>query len=147
MALILTVPVSQHCGAALATARAHISDLDSKIAAFELVLEALRDERNIFQKQLDAYTYPVDTLPNEIISEIFVNFIPPYPNAPPMGGIFSPVVLGQICRRWREIAFSTPSLWRAIKIDFEQATALDEQADLLETWLLRSKDCPLSISL
>ncbi|KAJ7113098.1 hypothetical protein C8R44DRAFT_984911 [Mycena epipterygia] len=139
--------VQQHGESTLAVARAQISDLDVKIAALELVLGAFRDERNILQEQLDAYIYPVDNLPNEIISEIFVNFIPPYPRPPPLRGIFSPVVLGQICRSWREIAFSTPSLWRAIQIDFEETETLDVQAALLETWLFRSGDCPLSISL
>ncbi|KAJ7641164.1 hypothetical protein FB45DRAFT_712335, partial [Roridomyces roridus] len=57
---------------------------------------------------------PVLTLPNEITSEIFVHFLPPYPVCPPMTGLDSPTSLTHICRQWREIALATPKLWRAI---------------------------------
>ncbi|KAJ7705931.1 hypothetical protein B0H14DRAFT_2415857, partial [Mycena olivaceomarginata] len=53
---------------------------------------------------------PVLTLPNEIISEIFVQFLPVYPLSSPSTGPFSPTLLTQICRRWREIALTTPLL-------------------------------------
>jgi hypothetical protein len=41
------------------------------------------------------------TLPNEIVSEIFVHFVPPYPESPAFTGILSPATLSQICRQWR----------------------------------------------
>ncbi|KAJ7479691.1 hypothetical protein FB451DRAFT_1130966 [Mycena latifolia] len=124
--------------------RARKVDLDAEIAAMELALQSLRAERDILERQL---AYPVHTLPNEITSEIFVNFLPAYPIPPPLSGILSPVVLGHICREWREIAFSTPRLWRAIEIVFIDEEDLPKQLDILKTWLLRSGECPLSISL
>ncbi|KAJ7028557.1 hypothetical protein C8F04DRAFT_62795 [Mycena alexandri] len=56
--------------------------------------------------------------------------------------------LCRICRRWREIALSTPKLWRANRIevagDYEEQ---DMRLELLGTWLSRSGHCPLSLSL
>ncbi|KAJ7280780.1 hypothetical protein C8J57DRAFT_1057281, partial [Mycena rebaudengoi] len=86
------------------------------------------------------------TLPTEITSEIFVHFLPPYPECPPTIGRLSPHMLGQICRTWREIALSTPQLWRAIELRLS-TTSPTMALDLLSTWISRSKDCPLSISL
>ncbi|KAJ6524275.1 hypothetical protein DFH09DRAFT_1372227 [Mycena vulgaris] len=128
-----------------AEARTRISALDAQILELELAPVALRHERRALEDQLDSYTYPVLTLPNEIISEIFTHFIPVYPKSPPMVGIFSPLVLGQICHTWREIAVSTSSLWRAISLDFDQTEHHPTQLHLLEIWLDRSRASPLSV--
>ncbi|KAJ7280846.1 hypothetical protein C8J57DRAFT_1002706, partial [Mycena rebaudengoi] len=86
------------------------------------------------------------TLPTEITSEIFVHFLPPYPQCPPATGLSSPELLCQICRVWREIALSTPRLWRAIKL-CPPTTSPTKALDLLRAWVSRSKDRPLSIFL
>ncbi|KAJ6524282.1 hypothetical protein DFH09DRAFT_1286434 [Mycena vulgaris] len=132
-----------------AEARVQISALDAQILELELALGALRHERKILQDELDSYTYPVLELPNEIVSEIFTHFLPLYPERPPLWGALSPFTLGQICRTWREIALATPSLWRAIRLDYpNQITdTLAGSLHLIENWLERSKASPLSIAL
>ncbi|KAJ7028581.1 hypothetical protein C8F04DRAFT_1119155 [Mycena alexandri] len=59
-------------------------------------------ERPPQESQHDALSH----LPPEIVSEIFIQFLPPYPKAPPLFGPVSPLLLCRICRRWREIALS-----------------------------------------
>ncbi|KAJ7257405.1 hypothetical protein C8J57DRAFT_1074416, partial [Mycena rebaudengoi] len=54
-----------------------------------------------------------------------------------------PAVLGQICRKWREIAFDTPRLWRTIALDLWDRDSFE----VLKTWLSRSKGCSLSLLL
>ncbi|KAJ7742585.1 hypothetical protein B0H16DRAFT_1563054 [Mycena metata] len=90
------------------------------------------------------YSPPVLTLPTEIVSEIFVHFLP-YPKTPSFTGRSSPNVLGQICSNWREIALSTPSLWRAITLHLWNGRRLDQKLRLLEIWLQRSGSRLLSI--
>ncbi|KAJ7149547.1 hypothetical protein C8R46DRAFT_521590 [Mycena filopes] len=93
-------------------------------------------------------TYPVLTLPPEIVSEIFLNFL--HPGIPPLFGLLSPLLLCRICHHWRGIALSTPTLWNTIRLDItkpwddEKAAA---QLELVHAWLSRSRDCPLSITL
>ncbi|KAJ6509703.1 hypothetical protein DFH09DRAFT_1050020 [Mycena vulgaris] len=132
-----------------AEARARISALDAEILHLELYIISLRHEREAIKMQLDSYKYPVLELPNEIVSEIFTHFVPVYPISPPVVGILSPSTLGQVCRRWREIALSTPSLWRAISLDLDDKTAINHatQLHLLETWLDHSRASPLSVAL
>ncbi|KAJ7834594.1 hypothetical protein B0H13DRAFT_1467448, partial [Mycena leptocephala] len=88
-----------------------VVDIDAEILDLERSLFALRNEKALLQHRLDSYKYPVLTLPNEIVSEIFIHFLPIYPFCPPLTGILSPNLLTQICRRWREIALATPGLW------------------------------------
>ncbi|KAJ7257080.1 hypothetical protein C8J57DRAFT_555544 [Mycena rebaudengoi] len=86
------------------------------------------------------------TIPTEIMSQIFIAFLPAYPERPPVTGLLSPALLGQICRNWREIAFDTPWLWRAIEIYLHKGSSVDTQLNVLTTWLSRSKNCSLSVS-
>ncbi|KAJ7257136.1 hypothetical protein C8J57DRAFT_1517176 [Mycena rebaudengoi] len=128
--------------------RCRISELDTCIQDLEKSLAVARGEREKLQSRLDDdYKYPILALPAEITSEIFTHFLPIYPLRSPLSGLLSPTLLGQICRIWREIAFDTPRLWRAIEIDLsEEGSMLDAQLDALTTWLSRSKNCPLSLS-
>ncbi|KAJ7115595.1 hypothetical protein C8R43DRAFT_853681, partial [Mycena crocata] len=80
--------------------------LDSQIAALENSIGALKLERMTLQIQLDAIVYPVLTLPNEVISEIFQNRVDS--NDALFSSPTSPLFLGHICREWRAIAISTP---------------------------------------
>ncbi|KAJ7259243.1 hypothetical protein C8J57DRAFT_1073281 [Mycena rebaudengoi] len=123
--------------------RSRISELDARILALQESLDAARSERENLQSRLDDYKYPVLV---EITSEIFVHFLPTYPLRPRLAGILSPTLLGQICRNWRKIALDTPRLWRAIEIYFFRGSSFDAKLSILTTWLLRSKNCPISPS-
>ncbi|KAJ7684234.1 hypothetical protein DFH06DRAFT_1155082 [Mycena polygramma] len=127
---------------ARAADRARVVHLDIQIRDLREKLRALELEKKIAQERLDSYKYPVLTVPNELISEIFLHVLPVYPLAPPLAGPSSPTALSQICRRWREIALATPSLWRAITLYGHE----DPSPQRTETWLSRSGVCPLSIS-
>ncbi|KAJ7028935.1 hypothetical protein C8F04DRAFT_48654 [Mycena alexandri] len=94
--------------------------------------------------------YPILTLPPEIVAEIFLNFLPIYPECPPLLGVLSPLALCGICRPWRGIVLSTPMLWRALEIElreYEDPKALICKLDLMDAWLLRSGNCPLSLKI
>ncbi|KAJ7641199.1 hypothetical protein FB45DRAFT_1053769 [Roridomyces roridus] len=131
--------------AARAADRARVVAIAAEIDQFEQRIRALQVEQDFFQHRLDAYEYPVLTLPNEIVSEIFIHFLPTYPHCPPMKGRESPTTLTHICRRWHEIALATPKLWRAIAVFYTQKRT--KQTRLVQTWLNRSGSCPLSIRL
>ncbi|KAJ7435767.1 hypothetical protein B0H11DRAFT_1937246 [Mycena galericulata] len=126
--------------------RDRIVELDLQIYILNDSLRRLVLERQSLQTHLDAYIYPVMTLPNEIVAEIFLcTCISAFDLSladPP-----SPFPLGHICRKWREIALSTPSLWRDINMELKNIAAHDNQLRLLEAWLVRSRQCLLSISL
>ncbi|KAJ7126193.1 hypothetical protein C8R44DRAFT_781308 [Mycena epipterygia] len=101
-------------------------------------------------QQHETCANPFLTLPPEIVAEIFVKFIPSYPDRPPLFGVLSPLLLCEISRQWRQIALSTPTLWRSIRIDINEPGGqgkVERKLDVLATWLSRSGRCPLSICL
>ncbi|KAJ6588155.1 hypothetical protein B0H19DRAFT_1098166 [Mycena capillaripes] len=143
--------------AARAADRARIADINIRILELERSLQSLHEEKDLLQDRIDAYTYPVLTLPNEIVSEIFVHVLPEYPRRPQTRGLLAPTTLGQICQKWRDIAFSTPALWRAVQIRLPQfhwglksehsQRTVEKKLRLMNAWLMRSGSCQISIEL
>ncbi|KAJ7704520.1 hypothetical protein B0H17DRAFT_13181 [Mycena rosella] len=127
--------------------RARVEGLEAQILELQHTLGALQQEKDLVQGRLNAYRYPVLTLPTEIVSEIFVHFLPVYPHRSSLLGPSSPALLAQICRKWRDIALSTPALWRAVKVFLNKKRRLEQQLCLLERFLERSGSCRLSIEL
>ncbi|KAJ7130362.1 hypothetical protein C8R44DRAFT_872173 [Mycena epipterygia] len=118
--------------------RARLADVKPQILKLKTSILLLHQEEELLCGRL---AYPVLTLPNEIVSEIFLHLLPVYPERPPMTGRLSPTVLCLICRKWRDIAMSTPALWRAI------ALFLGSEPRLLEAYLECSGSCLLSVKL
>ncbi|PPQ97307.1 hypothetical protein CVT26_006653 [Gymnopilus dilepis] len=83
-----------------------------------------------------------DSLPVEIASTIFIHYThsdfdetqKPRPS----------LRLGKICKRWRQIAWSTPDLWTNLTIHPEHVTSRTH-IELAEEWLSRSGTLPLWI--
>ncbi|KAJ6490706.1 hypothetical protein C8R47DRAFT_976980, partial [Mycena vitilis] len=61
-----------------------------------------------------------------------------------------PLVLCGICRRWRDVALTTPTLWSSLLVDCDEAmrgTTHAGAAAFCQMWLSRAHGSPLSICL
>ncbi|KAJ7208723.1 hypothetical protein C8J57DRAFT_1021890, partial [Mycena rebaudengoi] len=114
-----------------------LTELNAHIWTLMRSFSPARCERDDLQSRIDDYKYPILTLPVEVTSEIFINFLTIYPLPPRMAGLLSPVLLGQICCKWRAAAFGTPRLWRAIdiQVDTRNQALFPAQLNVLDTWL------------
>lgn len=130
-----------------AAVRTQIEEIDAQMVEMERSFGCLQEKRNSLRGRLDTYRYPVLNLPNEVVSEIFVRFLPVYPKRAPAFGPLSPTLLTQICHKWREIALSTPALWRAVALSGSRKWTTKQKVHFLETALERSGSCSLSIDL
>ncbi|PPR03435.1 hypothetical protein CVT26_007902 [Gymnopilus dilepis] len=74
-----------------------------------------------------------DSLPVEIISIIFIDYL----EGVTCFGPRTALKLGKVCRRWREIAWSTPELWTDLTMHPRHATSRTH-VELAEEWLCRS---------
>ncbi|KAF8170631.1 hypothetical protein K438DRAFT_1982512 [Mycena galopus ATCC 62051] len=107
---------------ALDADRANIPETAAQIAPvldLERSLSELRAEKTLSQEPLHSYKCPVLALPDEILSEIFIHFLPTYPLCPPLTGSDSPTFLTHIYRKWRAVSLATPMLWRAIELFYD----------------------------
>ncbi|KAJ7659137.1 hypothetical protein DFH06DRAFT_989743 [Mycena polygramma] len=132
--------------------RSRISKIDSEIATHKMSITELKYEQAILEDHLAGYVYPVLTLPNEIVSEIFLQTLDPsdtpfHPSNSLLSGPTSPLFLGHICGRWRAIARSTPSLWTTISLTTDNVRSPNRRLRLLDIWLTRSRQCLLSITI
>ncbi|KIY72630.1 hypothetical protein CYLTODRAFT_440525 [Cylindrobasidium torrendii FP15055 ss-10] len=114
-----------------------------------------------FTSQAKTILCPMRWLPNEVISLIFMQVCfeatrdPVRPNPSKrltVSGVYAPIVLSSICKRWRDIALSTPHIWTFIYAPPprsvgspppEHASLHDEH--VIPTYLERSGVQPLNI--
>ncbi|KAJ7659292.1 hypothetical protein DFH06DRAFT_439152 [Mycena polygramma] len=147
--------------ASLEADRARVKAIEAQIADIKQSISALLAEQTLARERIESYKYPVLTLPNEIMSEIFMHLLPQYPLCPPLTGNLSPHLLLRVCRKWRDIALSTPILWRAILVEKtipdcdplrrrmtdNKMSVARGQASRVKSWLDRSGRLPLSIQI
>ncbi|KAJ7659757.1 hypothetical protein DFH06DRAFT_1130510 [Mycena polygramma] len=103
----------------------------------------LRREHDDIQGRLNGTFYPFLTLPTEIIIEIFVRCLADKVVLPSSDTL--PMVLGSVCRQWRSIALSTPTLWASLELTLDPNLPREFYI-VLETWLSRSGQQPLTLS-
>ncbi|KAK7031038.1 hypothetical protein VNI00_013828 [Paramarasmius palmivorus] len=135
-----------------------VSAPEEKIQLLNEKISQLQAERDGLQSFIDnhrALLSPARRLPRDILAEIFLHCLPT-DRLPSCDGRKAPLVLTTICRFWREIAVTTPRLWRAIHFiipiltgyiihdDFRKQTRLHNEG--LQLWLERAKSVPLTIS-
>jgi hypothetical protein len=119
---------------------AGLLELDDEIDALEAILEQRRQDRQALREFCNAHAAllsPINRLPTELLAEIFVLRTQEARHAS---------ILGAVCNHWRQLALSTPRLWCTINEILDQDDP-DSQADKVLTWLQRSVQCPISVTL
>ncbi|KAF7357903.1 hypothetical protein MVEN_00836600 [Mycena venus] len=147
-----------------------LKHLDDEIAVLQKALDKLSEERNAlsaYVKAHEALMSPIRRLPLDILEHIFVACLPTHRNCV-MSAKEAPVILGRICSSWRNISLRTPRLWcrlhiveppppessnsltassrRLLQLEAKVTQRL-QRLEVANTWLRRSGQCPLSISL
>ncbi|KAK1219447.1 hypothetical protein PQX77_017819 [Marasmius sp. AFHP31] len=83
----------------------------------------------------------INTIPVEILTEIFGYFLPKGnaldPPIPPL------VTFVSVCRHWRQASLNAPYLWSTIRLYNPRPSRIQ----MLRQWLERSKACPLTLML
>ncbi|KAJ7581408.1 hypothetical protein C8J56DRAFT_833435 [Mycena floridula] len=136
----LTVAERANINQLLDTSNNEISRLSAAID--KLVLEKERLQANVASYK--AILAPIRLLPEDMLREIFVSCLPSE-EAASTAITDAPLLLGRVCRSWREIALSTPELWTSIHIQFLFETDTLRLCDEAHAWIARSGTCPLTI--
>ena len=89
---------------------------------------------------------PIHRLPLELLMVIFSfcisrdRIVWPSPT-------HGPLLLVRICSAWREIVLSMPKMWSSIYLDIRSKQCGSKYVEMVDTWLGRSGNCPLSLTL
>ncbi|KAJ7693813.1 hypothetical protein B0H17DRAFT_1199507 [Mycena rosella] len=136
--------------------RQRLLQLDAQIVVQRLALDALEQTRLDVERELHATaTFPVAELPAELITEIFLWCHPMHEDTFEVPSdvvcndrsIPSPLTLASVCRRWRDLALSTPELWSRIEFGFRDGSSASEASQRVKQWLDRAAPRPLTVSL
>ncbi|KAF8194631.1 hypothetical protein BJ912DRAFT_924107 [Pholiota molesta] len=141
--------------------------LNEKISEMERIIKPLKLERDSLADEIQQHTRWLTAFhcfPDDMLREIFLACLPDQHNAI-MSCREAPLLLGRVCRRWRSVVYSTPSLWASLHIPYpspmthppranEEARRLikGDQEKLkkhqvaIKDWIQRSGACPLSLS-
>ncbi|KAJ7236229.1 hypothetical protein C8J57DRAFT_138333, partial [Mycena rebaudengoi] len=131
--------------------RAALVKVRAQLLFHEKHIDALKKEEAELQAGLALVTYPVLTLPVEITSSIFLHCLSSHGRVIP-SSLRAPLLLAQICHRWREVALSTGQLWSSLYPSYSLIKAQAKHdwhplCALMQTWFCRAKVAPLSLGL
>ncbi|KAJ7205013.1 hypothetical protein GGX14DRAFT_306305, partial [Mycena pura] len=90
--------------------RASLEEVETAIRRQQALLSELHRRQQELERRLALVVYPVLTLPNEIVSHIFVDCLPSHGRVRPSRRT-APLLFTRICRHWRYIALATCELW------------------------------------
>jgi hypothetical protein len=134
-------------------AESDLYKVENEIDRVQEVLSQLcrrRDEISEHISNHRALLSPVRKVPDELLAEIFTYCLPWFSEKKAKNNAFlrreAPLLLAQICSRWRTVAISTQELWSFIRIEYGKFTLHRDMANMA-LWLERSGTYPLSLVL
>ena len=123
---------------------------DPRVELVELdaLLKRLALKRYDLKRKINRFHSPiVRLLPPDVMSTIFEFCLPDFTDRQvsqfTKEDLFIPLFLGAICSYWRDIAWSTPSLWSSLVVTDKYISHV--AAGIAQEWLVRSGQLPLSI--
>ncbi|KAJ7364909.1 hypothetical protein DFH08DRAFT_1073427 [Mycena albidolilacea] len=130
-----------------------LARVEARIEEMEIVLSQLKELRASLKTPIDAHRTlisPLRRIPQDVLLAIFSSCLPSEHNAL-IDPAEAPLLLGRICRHWRDVTYTTPMLWSSIHIpclDYLHAppNMISGLERTVEAWLERSSACPLSVS-
>jgi len=123
-------------------------EMDELKIKIEKILVKRRALRTVMNENHDPLIY---SFPPEIASHIFMQYATP-------SALFdrdnrsTPLYLGAVCRKWRQLAWATPRLWSSLLVGFRlrgryNCSNESDLPQLVAEWLDRSASLPLTIRL
>ncbi|EJD06209.1 uncharacterized protein FOMMEDRAFT_153610 [Fomitiporia mediterranea MF3/22] len=89
----------------------------------------------------DGSTHPINYIPSEVLSLIFIHCV----SFPP--DFTEPLILSEVCRKWRAVALQTPALWNTITLPIPGFDGGLPHIQIVEIFLKRSAALPLKVDL
>ncbi|KIM91283.1 hypothetical protein PILCRDRAFT_810534 [Piloderma croceum F 1598] len=148
----------------ISVAQAHVSRIEEDLARLQILQTQLVHKRNEALACVDQHKYllsPIRRLPAELLAVIFSFCLPTRSEQFDLRSeeedlwrkrYFSincreaPLLLGRVCRLWRAVALSTPSLWSSFSTAMIDTSMPHHTTSGAQTFLSRSGACPLSLS-
>ena len=122
-------------------------DPKDELAELNTLLKRLKLKRYDLKRKINRFHSPIiHHLPPDVTSTIFEFCLPKFSDHQLLKENLSiPLLLGAICSYWRDIAWSTPSLWSSMVLHVSSRHESHIIPGIAKEWLSRSGHLPLSI--
>ncbi|KAJ6505556.1 hypothetical protein C8R45DRAFT_973104 [Mycena sanguinolenta] len=125
-----------------------------ELAKVQAQIGQLKARRESLQRTIDAHKAlisPMRRIPYDVLREIFSACLPTAHGAL-IDISEAPLLFGRVCRHWRALAYSAPTLWTSIHIPplrppERSVDFFPQLRPVIEQWLERTAACTLSVSL
>ena len=121
-------------------------NLELEASRLETALNAVRLKQDVYQDAVTAHRAllsPIRRLSSEMLQTVFAFCIAEFPV---MHASESPLLLGRVCKSWRDIVYDTAELWSGVHVVIPSGMYQLLRREALREWIARSKDYPLRIS-
>lgn len=125
-----------------------VGSLQAEIEAIHMRMAVQQEKRRAVETRIlqnRARISPMRFLPTEILQQIFKSCLPNDRYVIPHI-LSAPLLLCQICRRWRDIAQATPELWSSIDVHDWGVWTADFYTAMVARWLAAARTRPLAVS-
>ncbi|TFK18144.1 hypothetical protein FA15DRAFT_675523 [Coprinopsis marcescibilis] len=122
--------------------RDDISSIDNRILLLRREIDKLNSERKALLKEQDRFIHvvaPARDLPNELIAKI-ISFSFRNPGMLNQEDRLQFRTLRWVCKKWRDVAFSTPTLWRGLEVILQAKSGSWTSPSQLDSWFRRGGD-------
>lgn len=120
----------------LAALRSHLKNATAELDKLGIALTIILASRARVISRIQRYHHalaPYRKLPTELIREIIQFCVPQRSSFPLEAGKNDPhLQITQVCSSWRDIAFSTPTIW---EMSFDKDYLLQSSVELAKSWL------------
>jgi hypothetical protein len=124
-------------------AEKELNELEEEMKELESRIEKIHIRRRALRTAMNENHDPlIHKFPPEIASHIFIQYSPPSASSDKFDR--SPLYLGAVCQKWRQLAWATPELWISLHIG-SPGKYNDNLPQLVTEWLKRSASLPLTI--
>ncbi|KAJ7135821.1 hypothetical protein C8R44DRAFT_729373 [Mycena epipterygia] len=131
----------------LESQRKELADLQISIPRQRFLLIKLEEREAAVRAELDAFIFPVLTLPLEITTEIFLHYASGAHNYNFRFPDKDVLLLLMVCRAWRTLALSVPALWATLDAGAHpDRNPPGEMQQMIDTWFSRAGALPLSFT-
>ncbi|KAH9970540.1 hypothetical protein BGW80DRAFT_1253960 [Lactifluus volemus] len=140
-------PTTEHFDRSIAVLTGQIDALERQRSELRALLNSLTLQKQALEVEHDLETERIlfDWLPPELLIYIFVLSTYDALDSTRLRLDIVPFNISHVCRRWREIALSTPALWRRIILTTSDMSSRCSVSPATQTFLERSKGIPVEV--
>nr|GAT55179.1 predicted protein [Mycena chlorophos] len=144
-----TVPSDEQCD----EIRTYLNPIRKKLSQLDAEIVRLLEKRDALQTVVSAHEVlisPMRRIPDDVWGMIFLETLPEGRNTA-LHATEGPLLLVQVCRYWRDLAYSIPRLWASMHVVVgdaaDDAEAVGHIISEIAVWLKRSGAVPLAVTL